>query len=237
VVAEKPVFDGQVASHYEAWYQTPEGRRADNLEKASLSRLLESVPHARSVLEVGCGTGHFTRWLREQDLIVVGLDLSTQMLAEAQQLDGLSLVQGDANRLPFIDGAFDLVAFVTTLEFLREPQKALAEAIRVARRGLLLGALNRWSLLGLKRRLMEHFRPTVYQTARFYGVGELKRLLKSVAGEKAHLVCHTTLFPLDCAPTESALPWGGFIAMAVLMLEGEVLTKNRPTRGRNLKWN
>lgn len=220
-MAEKPVFDGQVASHYEAWYLTPEGLRADKLEKASLRRLLECFPQARSVLEVGCGTSHFTRWLREEGLFAVGLDLSTQMLAEAQQLDSLPLVQGDAYRLPFTDGAFDLVAFVTALEFLDRPQQALAEALRVAQRGLLLGVLNRWSWLGLKRRLAELFRPTVYHDAHFYGVGELKRLLKSVAGEKAHLVWHTNLFPLECGCTQLALPWGGFIAMALLVPEGQ----------------
>lgn len=220
-MAEKAVFNEQVAPRYEAWYETPEGRRADGLEKASLRRLLEGFPQARSVLEVGCGTGHFTRWLREQGLTAVGLDLSTAMLAEAQILDGVLLVRGDAHRLPFADGTFDLVAFITTLEFLDRPQEALAEALRVTRRGLLLGVLNRWSLLSLQRRLVKLFGPTVYDAAHFYGVGELKRLLRSLAGVKAHIVWHTTLFPCECPSPQSALPWGGFIAMALLAPEGQ----------------
>jgi SAM-dependent methyltransferase len=220
MVAEKAVFDEQVALRYEAWYETPEGRRADALEKASLRQMLENFRRARSVLEVGCGTGHFTRWLSEQGLAAVGLDLSAEMLAEAQMLDGVLLVRGDAHRLPFVDGAFDLVAFVTTLEFLGGPQQALAEALRVSRQGLLLGVLNRWSLLGLKRRLSKLLGPTVYDPAHFYGVGELKRLLKSVAGAKAQIVWHTTLFPCQWPCPQSALPWGGFIAMALLVPEG-----------------
>jgi ubiquinone/menaquinone biosynthesis C-methylase UbiE len=221
VVPEACVFGEQVASCYEAWYETPEGRRADELEKASLRQLLESFPRAQSVLEVGCGTGHFTRWLREQGLAAVGLDLSEEMLAEAKALDGVLLVRGDAHRLPFADGAFDLVAFVTALEFLDGPQQALAEALRVARRGLLLGVLNRWSLLGVKRRLMELCRPTVYHTAHFYGVGELKGLLKSVAGGRARTVWRTTLFPSRWPCQQSTWPWGGFIAMALLVPEEE----------------
>jgi SAM-dependent methyltransferase len=221
MVTEKPVFGGQVAAHYEAWYETPDGSRADKLEKAALRRLLGSFPQARSVLEVGCGTGHFTRWLGEQRLAAVGLDLSADMLAKAQTLNGLSFVRGDTHHLPFADGAFDVVAFVTTLEFLSEPQQALMEALRVARRGLLLGVLNRWSLLGLKRRLAERARPSVYRAARFYGVGELKRLLKSVGGDEAHVVWHTTLFPRQWPRPQSALPCGGFIAMALLMAETE----------------
>jgi ubiquinone/menaquinone biosynthesis C-methylase UbiE len=220
VVADRPIFSGQAACYYEEWYETPEGRRADALEKASLRRLLQGFPQARSVLEVGCGTGHSARWLRDQGLFVVGLDLSTDMLAVAKGLDGLPFVQGNAHRLPFADGSFDLVALVTTLEFLREPPVALAEAIRVSRLGLLLGVLNRWSLLGLKRRLMEHFRPTVYQAAHFYGVGELERLLKSVAGENAGLLWHTTLLPRPWPSQQSQLPFGAFIAMALIMQEG-----------------
>ena len=220
MVAGKAVFDQQVASHYEAWYETPGGRRADALEKASLRGVLESFPEARSVLEVGCGTGHFTRWMSEQGLAVVGLDLSAEMLAEAQILDGVLFVRGNAHRLPFADRAFDLVAFITALEFLDEADEALAEALRVSRQGLLLGVLNRWSLLGLKRRLSKLLGPTVYDPAHFYGVGELKRLLKSVAGAKAQIVWHTTLFPCQWPCSQSALPWGGFIAMALLLPEG-----------------
>jgi SAM-dependent methyltransferase len=220
MMAEGVLFDEQIAPHYEAWYGTPEGQRADTLEKASLRRLLESFPRVRSVLEVGAGTGHFTRWLDEQGLVAAGLDLSAAMLAQAQVLNGIPLVRGDALRLPFADGAFDLVAFITTLEFLERPREALAEALRVARQGILLGVLNRWSLLGLQRRLAELLRPTVYDAARFYGVGELKRLLRSIAGGKACVVWHTTLFPRGWLWPQSALPWGGFIAMALLMRQG-----------------
>ena len=210
-------FDEDVAAHYEAWYETPEGRRADEREKAVLGWLLQTFPRPGSVLEVGCGTAHFTRWLSEQGLAAVGLDLSAAMLAQARALDGASLARGDAYRLPFADGAFDLAALVTTLEFLERPREALAEALRVARFGVVLGALNRWSLLGLQRRLAGLFRPTVYDAARFYGVGELRRLLRSVAGETANIVWQTTLFPRCWPWPQARLPWGGFIGMALIV--------------------
>lgn len=213
-------FDERVAAHYEAWYETPEGRRADELEKAVLGWLLQGFPRPGSVLEIGCGTGHFGRWLGDQGLAAAGLDLSPAMLAEAQALGGVPLVQGDARRLPFADGAFDLTAFITTLEFLERPQEALAEALRVGRRGLILGVLNRWSVLGLQRRLEGFFRPTVYNSAHFYGVGELERLLWSVVGGKAHIVWRTTLFPHGWPWSQARLPWGGFIGMALVVSDG-----------------
>jgi ubiquinone/menaquinone biosynthesis C-methylase UbiE len=213
-------FGKDVAAHYEAWYETPEGRRADELEKAVLNRLLQSFPRPDSVLEIGCGTAHFTRWLSDQELAAVGLDLSAAMLAQA--LDGIPLVRGDARRLPFADGAFDLTALVTALEFLERPQEALAEALRVARRGVVLGVLNRWSVLGLQRRLVGLFRPTVYDAARFYSVGELKRLAtggstRLIAGEQARVVWRTTLFPRGWPWPQARLPWGGFVGMALIV--------------------
>lgn len=127
------IFGEDVAAHYEAWYETPEGRRVDELEKAILDYLLQAFAQPGSVLEIGCGTAHFTRWLSDQGLAAVGVDLSAAMLAQARALDSVPLMRGDAYKLPFSDGAFDLAVLLTTLEFLERPQEALAEALRVAR--------------------------------------------------------------------------------------------------------
>lgn len=185
------------------------------MEKAILGWLLQRFPRPARVLEVGCGTGHFSRWLSEQGMALVGLDLSAEMLKQAQARGEISLVRGDARRLPFADGAFDLAMLVTALEFLERPRETLAESLRAARRGLVLGVLNRWSVLGLRRRATGFFRRTVYDAAHFYGIGELKRLLRSVAGGEAHIVWRTTLFPGWWPWQQAALPWGGFIGMAL----------------------
>jgi SAM-dependent methyltransferase len=220
VTSGNVAFDERVAAHYEAWYETPEGRRADELEKGVLGWLLQGFPRPGSVLDLGCGTGHFSRWLNDEGLAAVGLDLSTAMLARARALGGVPLVQSDARRLPFADGTFDVTAFITTLEFLERPGEALVEALRVTRHGVLLGVLNRWSVLGLRRRWEGFFRPTVYNSAHFYGVGELERLLRSVAGGKAHVVWRTTLFPRGWPWSPARLPWGGFIGMVLVVSDG-----------------
>lgn len=151
-MASNPFADSATVASYEAWYQTT-GRRADRLERALLGRLLTDFPGASTVLEVGCGTGRFTRWFKEGSLQAVGLDLSRPMLVEASRLGSRPCVCGDGMVLPFSGGAFDLVALVTTLEFMPDPVQALTEALRVARCGLILGVLNRQSVLGrqLKR--------------------------------------------------------------------------------------
>ena len=207
----------RVAAHYEGWYTTPEGARADALEKEALSALLQSFPRADRVLEVGCGTGHFTRWLHGQGTTAVGADLSWAMLAEAKTHGGLPLVRADASRLPFADGVFDVTLVVTTLAFLPRPRAALAEALRVSRYGLLLGVLNLWSALGIQRQVVRLLRPTLYADAHFYGVGKLVRLLRTVAGPGATVIWRTTLFPRWWPWPRARQRWGSFIAAALIV--------------------
>jgi SAM-dependent methyltransferase len=144
-----PFDDTAIAGRYEDWYAT-EGRPADSLEKQLLGKLLRGFPRARSILEVGCGTGHFTRWFVELGLDAVGADTSEPMLHAARWLGGARYLRGDAGALPMADRSFDLTAMITTLEFVPDPARALAEAVRVARHGVLLGVLNRWSIMTLR---------------------------------------------------------------------------------------
>jgi SAM-dependent methyltransferase len=136
------------------------------------------------------------------------------MLAEAARLDSPPCVQGDALALPLSDGAFDLVALVTTPEFVPEPVQALAEALRVARRGLVLGVLNRESLLG--RQLKQESGP-IWGIARFFTPATLIDTVRSAAaGRPLKIEWRTTLWPvwLGALP----LPWGGSVGMAVTLL-------------------
>ena len=204
-----PFANPLIASTYEAWYQTA-GRRADRQEKALLKRLLNGFPTAHSILDAGCGTGHFTRWYGEQGLRAVGLDLSRPMLEEAKGLRNPPCLQGDALALPFRSASLDLVALITTLEFLPDPVQALVEALRVARQGLLLGVLNAQSRLGQK---YKREGGPIWETAHFFTPHELERVVQQVTDKKPKVIWQTTLWPFW--PGALPLPWGGFIGMAV----------------------
>jgi ubiquinone/menaquinone biosynthesis C-methylase UbiE len=204
-----PFASPGIAAGYEAWYHT-KGRRADRREKAILQWLLARFSEAHSILEVGCGTGHFTRWFGEQGLLAVGLDLYRPMLDEAVSLSRPVYLQGDALRLPFRSKSFYLVALITTLEFLPDPLQALAEALRVARQGIILGALNADSRLGREYKLAGG---PIWEVARFFTPDELICMIRRVAGGKSRVIWRTTLWPFW--PGALPLPWGGFIGMAV----------------------
>jgi ubiquinone/menaquinone biosynthesis C-methylase UbiE len=205
------------ASRYEAWYATPPGRRADEAERALLTRLLGGFPKAHSVLEVGCGTGHFTAWLASQGWRVVGVERAPAMLSEMRrQFPDIPVFIGDAHRLPVRARAVDLVVFVTTLEFLEDPLLALAEAVRVARQGLVLVTLNPWSLGGLSRRWGQQARGTLLSQAQEYSIIVLRRMLRQAAGRRLEgLPWASTLLPNGFWRAQVPIPVGEVVGMAV----------------------
>lgn len=132
---------------YERWYRTARGRWIGDHEFNLLRRLMRPAP-ATSLLDVGCGTGYFSRRFAAAEWMVAGIDQDVSALRFARrQAGGIDYVQGDAARLPFPNQSFDYCIAVTSLCFIAEPLPALREMLRVSRLGVTLGLLNRHSLL------------------------------------------------------------------------------------------
>jgi ubiquinone/menaquinone biosynthesis C-methylase UbiE len=209
------IFERQ-AGRYEAWYETARGRRASRAEKQLLGRLLAALPDARAVLDVGCGTGHFTRWLAQRGLRPIGLERSPAMLAELRKnVPGCPALLADAHALPVRDRGVDLALFVTTLEFLDDPRRALAEAARVARCGVIVLALNRWSVGGVSRRTGPAARGEILPHAHDLSPVALRRLVREAAGARLvrdHALCALLPRPLPAGSTR--IPLGDIVGVA-----------------------
>lgn len=228
----------RAASSYEAWYATPRGRRADQAERELLARLLTDFPTARRVLEVGCGTGHFTAWLAAQGLQVLGLERAPAMLAHLhQRLPRLPVICADAHHLPVHTGAVDLVLFVTTLEFLDNPVAAVTEAVRVARQGLILLVLNRWSVGGLSRRWGPQARRPLLSQAHDYSLVSLRALVQEATGQRLHAVrWASTLLPDGLWRVQVSLPVGDVIGMTVKLNPPLARPVVVPLRRKGVSW-
>jgi len=137
---------------YDAWYRSARGSWIGEIEYRLLYRLLAPPPGAR-VIDVGCGTGYFTRRFALDGHAVTGIDLDPSMLqvARARRAAGERYVRGDARALPFSNREFDCCVSVTALCFIADERAALAEMFRVARHRIALGLLNRHSLLYLQK--------------------------------------------------------------------------------------
>jgi SAM-dependent methyltransferase len=206
----------RAAAGYEAWYATVRGRRVDEAERTLLAWLLAPFPGIRSVLDVGCGTGHFAAWLLQRRLDVIGLDRSPAMLAEMRQRHAaIPGLVGDAGCLPVRSGAIDIGLLVTTLEFVERPEVVLGEAVRVARKGVVLVVLNRWSLGGLSRRIGPQSRRPLLGSARDMSLPALRRMVRVAAGERLRsLRWASTLFPDGLWAARSSAPFGDVLGMA-----------------------
>ncbi|MHB0877100.1 MAG: class I SAM-dependent methyltransferase [Anaerolineae bacterium] len=226
--------DLESARQYDAWYESPGGRRMAGAEEALLADLLANYPGATSVLEVGCGTGHFTRRFACRGLRAAGLDASPAMLAVAvERQGGPAYVRGWAESLPFPDGSFDVVAFVTSLEFLADQAAAFREARRVGRLGVLLGVLNLASPLGLRRKAHACFRPSPYRAAHFYTPWDLARSARRGLGSGTRIAAlRTVLWPAWIPVPLRWLPFGAFIGAAVVFppAHGQVDSPQVPGR-------
>ena len=132
---------------YEAWYHTPRGHWIGDRELILLQELLRPEAGA-TLLDVGCGTGYFSRRFARLGLSVTAIDPDPAALGFARmQGDDIHYLQGSALELPFPDKAFDYTIAVTSLCFIDDPLPALREMWRVTRYALALGLLNRHSLL------------------------------------------------------------------------------------------
>ena len=98
---EEGLFDAQ-AVEYEHWYQTPEGRYVDALEKELFLKLVQPK-FGQSVLDIGCGTGNNLAFFKELGLKATGIDASKPMLDIAAKKLGtdVELHLGRAEELPF----------------------------------------------------------------------------------------------------------------------------------------
>ena len=93
------------------------------------ARIWDALGDARSVLNVGAGTGSY----EPTDRDVVAVEPSALMRAQRRP-DAAPCLAGSAENLPFDDLSFDAAMAVCTLHHWQDPIAGLREMRRVARR-------------------------------------------------------------------------------------------------------
>jgi len=103
------------------------------LYQGALSHL--KLDDEKMLLDAGCGSGLFLSMAETTGAIVYGVDAAPGMLEIAKKrLRGVSLLTGDLEALPFIDGTFDVVTGFNSFQYAASFQSALNEASHVVKR-------------------------------------------------------------------------------------------------------
>lgn len=120
---------GRAASHYQ---------QHNELQRRSADALMARLParHFARVLDAGCGPGSISRYWRDNGCEVTALDLSAQMLAEAQQQQvAHHYVQADIEAIPLASEQFDLVWSNLAVQWCESLGDAVRELYRMLRPG------------------------------------------------------------------------------------------------------
>lgn len=170
----------QAATAPEDWRATPRGSYLDGRIKSLILDL--TAPRAgEHHLDIGCGAGENLCLFRRKGCDVTGLDSSAALLDAARRglQNRADLHQGQAEDLPFSDNEFDIVTLIASLEFMDDPGRAVAEAIRVCRGRVFIGAMNRLSAIGLQGRLPDLFQPPPGRKAKFLHLSGLNAMIRN----------------------------------------------------------
>lgn len=95
-----------------------------------------------TALDLGCGDGLILDLFRGKGIAGKGLDVSEKGVEKARAKGLEASVFDFSSKLPFPDGAFDVVVILDVLEHLYAPQDLLKEATRVSKRFVVVGVPN-----------------------------------------------------------------------------------------------
>jgi len=134
--------DGKIVEQFTRWAkpfsELPVHSDADGMARTLTAAAI--TPDMR-VLDVACGPGIVACAAALQAAHVTGIDLTPAMIEQARErqrsleLNNLEWRIGDATRLPFEDGSFDVVLTRYSFHHMPDPSAALREMQRVCRKG------------------------------------------------------------------------------------------------------
>jgi ubiquinone/menaquinone biosynthesis C-methylase UbiE len=133
------------------------------------------------VLDLGCGTGFLFQHIDKSIRLLVGLDISSNVLREAKKrikdLSTIALIRADADNTPFPDRIFDRVFAITLLQNMPDPIKTISEMKRVGKPQAI------FVITGLKKRFTQESFVNLLKAARLKvsALGSDQRLKGHVA--------------------------------------------------------
>ncbi len=114
------------------------GGEAYNLYPNVLKRI--SLDRTEKILDVGCGVGHLSEYLKGFNLH--GCDVTESFVKQAKQKFYREVKVADIHNLPYEDGEFDKIICLGVFEYLEDPYGAMKELLRVCKGEIIINVPN-----------------------------------------------------------------------------------------------
>ena len=174
-----PKFEfNRIADDYDSYYETVLGQQVDQVEKQLIWKYMIHMTLEKPVLEIGCGTGHWTKFFKQKGLQIYAIDISEKMLKVAlkKNPEGIQFEKMSVEDLRYKDHYFENIISIASLEFVDNMDQAFYEIFRVLKPGgiFLVGCLNALSEIGQQKENID-----IYRNAYFFTPDELKEWLSA----------------------------------------------------------
>lgn len=141
--------------------------------------LVKKYSKGKEILEVGFGTGGDLLFLDKLGFNCSGIEKSIIAYKRALKLKGLNIVFGDAKKMPYKSGQFDVVFHQGVLEHFRDPDKILLENRRVLKKGgvIIIDVPHKWNCFTIYKKAHQILGNWYGGWERSFSASELKSLI------------------------------------------------------------
>jgi methionine biosynthesis protein MetW len=167
----------EVVKNYEEYHESTHITLNTNIRLALIEDWIE--PYS-TILEVGCGEGFNMLYLKERRYVeAVGVDISEKAVEKVLRLGLKAYVMDvDQQSLSALGQNFDYVLFIETIEHLKYPQKALMEAAKIARKGVIVSLPNSGWIGWRMQMLRGYFPRQSFTHLHFFTIRDFELFLK-----------------------------------------------------------
>jgi 2-polyprenyl-3-methyl-5-hydroxy-6-metoxy-1,4-benzoquinol methylase len=125
------MYQAEDQAGFDSWHE-----RDLRMLRKRLSREILSAYNFGRVLEIGCGKGSFTQWLKKENNRVLAVDISPTAVRKAREtFPDIDFRVMDATQIAALCGRFDVVVIMAALAYI-QPWRPLLEALAAKTRYL-----------------------------------------------------------------------------------------------------
>lgn len=195
----KDFYNKEAKKYDKKRWKHDSGKYTNRVQKNIFQEIIEDI-RGKKVLEIGPGTGRFTKIMLKKGGKVTAIDISSKMIDKLDSnicngRERLKTLIGDARNINISDKSFDYIVSINTFSHISNYEQAISECSRLLRDNgkLILNVPNYVSLYApygiLVNVLKKSIRRGVF--TKWYSIKEVKKVIEensiSVVETKGHI--------------------------------------------------